>query len=177
MHPAQNSEGPRLRRDLVDLLRIYSVEAQHVGHAFAQRHGLHTTDLQALMAVMHAENRGDPLTPGRLGEEIGLSSGATTAAIDRLERSGHLRRTRESADRRVVHLRYAEPGRALAVAFFGPLGRRGDAVMDEFTDDELRTVHRFLEGMTSALAAHAREVRPPRRPGVGATRAGNETPE
>jgi DNA-binding MarR family transcriptional regulator len=159
----QDTERQRLRRQLVDLLRIYSSEAQHVGHAFAQRHGLHPTDLQALMAVMHAENRGDPLTPGRLGEEIGLSSGATTAAVDRLERSGHLRRTRESADRRVVHLRYGEPGRALAHEFFGPLGKRGDAVMDRFTDAELETVRRFLDGMTAALAAHHREVRPPRR--------------
>ncbi|MEV4641889.1 MarR family transcriptional regulator [Actinoplanes sp. NPDC049548] len=148
----------QLRQEIVTLLRSYSVEAQHVGHAFAQRHGLHPTDLQALIAVMHAEGRGDPLTPGRLGEEIGLSSGATTAAIDRLERAGHLRRSRESADRRVVHLRYGEPGMALAMAFFGPLGQRTDEVMAGFGDAELATVHRFLAGMNEALSAHHREV-------------------
>jgi DNA-binding MarR family transcriptional regulator len=91
---------------------------------------------------MHAEGAGDPLTPGRLGEQIGLSSGATTAAIDRLERSGHLRRTRESGDRRVVHLRYGRPGMVLAAEFFGPLGKRTDDVMVGFTDDELATVRR-----------------------------------
>jgi DNA-binding MarR family transcriptional regulator len=173
VHPARDKERQRIRRQLVDLLRTYSVEAQHVGHAFAQRHGLHPTDLQALIAVLHAEGRGDPLTPGRLGTAIGLSSGATTAAVDRLERSGHLRRTRESSDRRVVHLRYGEPGRALAHEFFGPLGERGDAVMDRFTDAELDTVHRFLEGMTDALTAHHHEVRAGAR--VDAGRAGNRT--
>jgi DNA-binding MarR family transcriptional regulator len=159
VYRARNSDRERLRERIVELLRTYSVEAQQVGHAFAGRHGLHPTDLQALIAVMHAEAAGDPLTPGRLGEAIGLSSGATTAAIDRLERAGHLRRTRESADRRVVHLRYGEPGQALAVEFFGPLGRRTDDVMAGFTDAELAVVHRFLDGMTAALTAHHREVR------------------
>jgi DNA-binding MarR family transcriptional regulator len=140
-------------------MRSYSVEAQQVGHTFAQSHGLHPTDLQALIAVMHAEGRGAPLTPGRLGEAIGLSSGATTAAIDRLERAGHLRRTRESTDRRVVHLRYGEPGMALALEFFGPLGKRTDDVMSGFSDEDLATVHRFLEGMTAALSAHHGAVR------------------
>jgi DNA-binding MarR family transcriptional regulator len=159
VYRSPETQRDRLREAIVELMQSYSVEAQHVGHAFAQRHGLHPTDLQALIAVMHAEGRGEPLTPGRLGEAIGLSSGATTAAIDRLERAGHLRRTRESADRRVVHLRYGEPGMALAIEFFGPLGRRSDEVMSRFTDAELATVRRFLDGMTAALAAHHREMR------------------
>lgn len=159
MYRARKTERDGLREEIVNLLRSYSIEAQQVGHTFAQRHGLHPTDLQALIAVMHAEGRGDPLTPGRLGEAIGLSSGATTAAIDRLERAGHLRRTRESTDRRVVHLRYGEPGMMLALGFFGPLGKRTDKVMAEFSDAELALVQRFLSGMNEALADHHTEVR------------------
>src|SRR4051812_8627554 len=156
---SETAERRRLRDELVDLLRAYSIEAQQVGDAFAQRHGLHPTDLQALIAVMQAEGRGDPLTPGRLGEAVGLSSGATTAVIDRLERAGHLRRTRESTHRRVDHLHYGAPGTPLAVEFFGPLGRRTDDVMSGFSDEDLATVHRFLLGMTAALSAHRDAVR------------------
>jgi DNA-binding MarR family transcriptional regulator len=159
VYRARKTERDRLREEIVNLMRSYSIEGQHVGHAFAERHGLHPTDLQALIAVMHAEGRGDPLTPGRLGQAIGLSSGATTAAIDRLERAGHLRRSRESTDRRVVHLRYGEPGMALALEFFGPLGKRTDKVMAEFSDAELALVQRFLQGMNDALAEHHAEVR------------------
>ncbi|MFI5937986.1 MarR family winged helix-turn-helix transcriptional regulator [Actinoplanes sp. NPDC051494] len=159
MYRPRGTERERLREDIVNLLQSYGVRAQHVGQAFSQRNGLHPTDLQALMAVMQAEGDGTPLTPGRLGEELGLSSGATTAVIDRLERAGHLRRSRESADRRMVHLRYGEPGKALAVAFFGPLGRRTDEVMRDFTDEDLATVRRFLAGMGDALEAHHHEVR------------------
>jgi DNA-binding MarR family transcriptional regulator len=155
----RKSERDRLREEIVSLLQSNSVEGQQVGHAFAQRHGLHPTDLQALIAVMHAEGRGEPLTPGRLGEAIGLSSGATTAAIDRLERAGHLRRSRESKDRRVVHLRYGEPGMAIAMEFFGPLGARTDRVMAQFSDAELALIHKFLEGMHAALVDHHQEVR------------------
>ena len=160
MYRARDTERERLREEIVELLRTYSGESERIGHAFAQLNGLHPTDLQALIAVMHAEGRGEPLTPGRLGEQIGLSSGATTAAIDRLERSGHLRRTRESSDRRVVHLRYGEPGKNLAVAFFRPLGARTDAVMAGFSTEELATVHRFLAGMTAAVTEHHREMPP-----------------
>ena len=148
-----------LRADVVDLLRLYSIEAQHVAHEFAHQQGLHFTDLQALIAVMHASRRGEPLTPGRLGEALGLSSGATTAVIDRLEKAGHLTRTRESADRRVVHLRYGEPGMALASAFFRPLGARSQVVMDEFSPGELETVRRFLDGMLGAITEHHQELR------------------
>ena len=144
---------------MVDLLRLYSIEAQRVAHEFAHQQGLHFTDLQALIAVMHAERRGEPLTPGRLGETLGLSSGATTAVIDRLEREGHLRRTRESADRRVVHLRYGEPGMQLAAAFFRPLGVRSHTVMDGFATEELETVRRFLTGMLGAITERHEELR------------------
>ena len=148
----------QLQAELVDLLRLYSIEAQHVASSFAHRQNLHHTDLQALAAVMHAERRGDPLTPGRLGQQLGLSSGATTAVIDRLERCGFLRRTRENADRRLVTLRYGEAGHVLASSFFHPLGVRSHAVMDGFSVDELAVVRRFLRGMNDALADRRLEV-------------------
>lgn len=141
-----------VRAELVDLMRDYSVESQHLVDTFAQRHGLHSTDLRALLAVLNAERAGDPLTPGRLGEALGLSSGATTAVVDRLERAGHLRRTRESADRRVVHLRYGEAGQRLASTYFRSIGARSHAVMDGFSADELDVVRRFLRSMNDALA-------------------------
>jgi DNA-binding MarR family transcriptional regulator len=152
-------ERERLRTELVDLMQDYSIAAQQLGDVFAQTHGLHPTDLQALISVMRAERRDEPLTPGRLGEALSLSSGATTAVIDRLERAGHLRRTRESSDRRVVHLRYAAPAQALASAFFRPLAARSHEVTDEFSTAELATVRRFMIAMTEAVTAHQHAMR------------------
>lgn len=159
MDSVDRPDGGDPRDELVHLMHRYGMASQQLGAYFAQRHGLHSTDLQALIAVFRAECAGDPLTPGRLGAAVGLSSGAATAAIDRLERGGHLRRTRESPDRRVVHLRYGGPGMALAVAFFGPLGARSRAAMDRFSPLELVTIRRFLLAMTEVLIDHHEEMK------------------
>ena len=149
--------GP-LRAEIVDLLRSYSVESYRLAEVFAEAHGVHHTDLRALVAVLHAERSGEPLTPGELAAAIGLSSGATTALIDRLERTGHLRRARDDPDRRRVRLHYDPAGLALAQAFFGPLGDQSDRVMDAFTADELEAVARFLRAMKQTVALHREQL-------------------
>jgi DNA-binding MarR family transcriptional regulator len=158
--PDDHGSDPRaaLAQDVEALVRRLTVESQKLAHAFADRHGLHATDFEALVHVMDAEGRGAPLTPGQLSAALGLTSGATSAVIDRLERPGHVRRDRDDADRRKVHLRYAEVGRAVAMQFFGGLRGPTDAVMDDFSDDELRAVQRFLARMTTTLADHRADV-------------------
>ncbi|MBB5825367.1 DNA-binding MarR family transcriptional regulator [Micromonospora carbonacea subsp. aurantiaca] len=168
MYRRRETRREQLVADITNDLRRYSTDAQHVGHAFAALHGLNGTDLHALIAVMDAELAGAPITPGRLGEKLNLSSGSVTALIDRLERAGHVRRDRDTGDRRKVFLRYADPGAALAMEFFQPLGRRTDAAMADFGDDELEVVRRFLTAMVATMREHLDQVRatrpePPRR--------------
>ncbi|MER7460703.1 MarR family transcriptional regulator [Micromonospora sp. NPDC126480] len=170
MYRRRDTRRDQLAAEITNNLRRYAVDAQHVGHAFANLHGLGATDLQALIAVMDAELQGDPITPGRLGEQLNLSSGSVTALIDRLERAGHIRRDRDATDRRKVLLHYADRGATVAMEFFRPLGRRTDAVMAEFTDDELETVHRFVAAMGATLREHrdaVRAARPDPRPADG----------
>lgn len=168
MYRRRDTRRDQLVAEITNNLRRYAVDAQHVGHAFANLHGLNPTDLNALIAVMDAELFGDPITPGRLGEQLNLSSGSVTALVDRLERAGHIRRDRDTTDRRKVLLHYADQGAALAMEFFRPLGVRTDTVMDRFAEDELEVVHRFLAEMGESLRAHRDAVRaarpePPQR--------------
>ncbi|MBP2368832.1 MarR family winged helix-turn-helix transcriptional regulator [Pseudonocardia parietis] len=146
------------REELVALLQDYAGEAELLGQAFAGRHRLHPTDLHALLAVMRADSAGAPLTPGRLGSRLGLSTGATTALVDRLERAGHVRRSRESTDRRQVSLREAENAAGVGGAFFGPLGTRMDAVLQDFDDAELDAAARFLSAMNALVADYRAEL-------------------
>ncbi|MEU1643494.1 MarR family transcriptional regulator [Micromonospora zamorensis] len=169
MYRRRDTRREQLAAEITDNLRRYTADAQQVGHAFANLHGLNPTDLQALIAVMDAERLGDPITPGRLGEHLNLSSGSVTALIDRLERAGHIRRDRDTVDRRKVLLHYADQGAALAMQFFRPLGARTDEVMARFGEDELEIVQRFMAEMSESLRGHrdsVRGVRPesPRRP-------------
>ena len=154
MYRRRDTRREQLAAEITNNLRRYAVDAQHIGHAFANLHRLNATDLHALVAVMDAEFLGDPLTPGRLGEQLNLSSGAVTALVDRLERAGHVRRDRDTADRRKILLRYADRGAALAMEFFQPLGSRTDSVMEGFSEDELEVVHRFMTAMSASVRQH-----------------------
>ena len=118
--------------------------------AFAQRHGLNSTDMRALTLIMEAGVRQEPLTAGRLSSLLGTSTGATTAVIDRLERIGHIHRNREHADRRIVTLHFEPLAMELAGAYFGPLGQLTGQVMDRYSTGELEVVHRFLQDMRGA---------------------------
>ncbi|MEU4084646.1 MarR family winged helix-turn-helix transcriptional regulator [Streptomyces aureus] len=130
-------------------LRRMNGEINRLVHGFAGEHGLHATDVLALAAILDAP---EPLTPGRLREHLGLTSGAVTACLDRLERAGHVRRVRESPDRRVVHLHYVPDAKSAARAHFRPLADVTASVRSGFTEDELSVVLRFLSAMNDQLA-------------------------
>ena len=76
-------------------------EMNRLVHGFASDEGLHPTDIHALSFVL---DHPDTATPGLLREYLGLTSGAVTACLDRLEKAGHIRRSRAEDDRRVVRI-------------------------------------------------------------------------
>ena len=135
------------------LLRAMNAEFNRIAQEFAHEQGLHLTDVQALIAIMDAgEGDGDsPMTPGRLRDQLNLTSGAVTACLDRLERSGHIHRVRAPDDRRVVHLHYATAAKSVARGYFMPLARSTDAARQQFSEEELLVVVRFLDTMNHEL--------------------------
>ncbi|MFE4217289.1 MarR family winged helix-turn-helix transcriptional regulator [Streptomyces sp. NPDC056844] len=137
----------QLQAVAVELRRMNS-EVNRLIHAFAHAQGLHATDVHALGAILDAET---PLTPGRLREHLGLTSGAVTACLDRLERSGHIRRARESTDRRVVHLYYEPVAKAAARSFFMPLAQAAAGACSASEPQELEAALRFLGRMNGEL--------------------------
>lgn len=129
-------------------LRRTNSEMNRLVHAFAGAQGLHPTDVNALAAVLDADG---PVTPGMLRVHLGLTSGAVTACLDRLERAGHIRRSRDTADRRVVHIEYVDEARRAARAFFRPLAVAGGRAGSRFDDRELDVVRRFLDALNDEM--------------------------
>ncbi|MFD6972297.1 MarR family winged helix-turn-helix transcriptional regulator [Streptomyces sp. NPDC059949] len=129
-------------------LRRLNGEINRLVQGFAHGQGLHPTDVQALSVILDSA---EPLTPGRLREHLGLTSGAVTACLDRLERAGHITRSRESEDRRVVNIRYAEAGRAAARSSFRPLAAATDSALQRFSPQELAVALRFLAAVNEEL--------------------------
>jgi len=114
---------------VTDALRAYGATYAQVARAFAAYAGLHSTDAAAMIEVLGAEERGTPLSPARLSDQIGLSFGATSTLLNRLEAVGHVTRSRTQADRRIVTLHSTPEVQRLADEFFAPLGRRLDAML------------------------------------------------
>ncbi|WP_438853291.1 MarR family winged helix-turn-helix transcriptional regulator [Agromyces sp. M3QZ16-3] len=132
-----------------------ATQNRRIAGAFARSEQLSERELEALVAVMLAEQEGTPLTAGGLGRAVRVSPAATTSLIDRLESAGHLERRRGTADRRSVTLHYSPRARAVATHFFAPLGELARAVEAEFDDTERTVILRYLRRMTAEMEAHA----------------------
>jgi DNA-binding MarR family transcriptional regulator len=146
----------RARLEIPLLLRRLTVELDAVGGRFASTHGLNRTDVRALVAIMDAARGGEPITAGRLGAAVELSSASTTALLDRLERVGHLRRVCDPHDGRRVVLEMSESAMAAGAEHFGGLQRGLAAAMEAYTDEELELVSRFLRDMVDVASRYAR---------------------
>ena len=155
MATGRNSgEDPRQR--LAYLLRRMNVELDQLGQEFAVQHQLHPTDMRALVAIMDAARTGQTMSPGRLAQELHLSSASVTALLDRLERVGHVRRVRDRQDRRRLTLEIEQQALALGAEFFGPLNTALLEAMNQFSEADLEVIGGFLEAMTDVIMANWR---------------------
>ena len=150
--PVEVAEYLGLRPTWVDSTSVggatWEVMAAHAADAIARGHA------NAVLLVYGSTARADiRATPGWLGEQLRLNSAGTTALVDRLERLGLVRRSRDTADRRRVLLEVEDKARQLGWDFFGPLIDEVVAAAEGLDEGELEAVRRFL---TSVLASAAR---------------------
>jgi DNA-binding MarR family transcriptional regulator len=143
---------------LVNLLQEFSLEANRYADSAGARNDMHRTDLNALSVIMQHTVRNQVVTPGVLRRELHLSSPATTALIDRLDKSGHVVRERLGADRRQVQLRMTPKAYRDGGAMFQPLARHMAAAMAEFTPAELEVATRFMTSMIDATVRAGQEA-------------------
>ncbi|WP_244223689.1 MarR family transcriptional regulator [Amycolatopsis circi] len=118
----------------------------------AAREGLSATELQALEL---AGQTADSLTPGRIGQLTGLSTGAVTGVLDRLEKAGLVLRERDRTDRRKVLVTITEAGRERLAAISGRVRERLAEVLAEFTSAERKVLGRYQFAMLEALRENA----------------------
>ncbi len=143
---------------LVRLLQDFTLEANRYVDAAGGRNDMHRTDLNALAVIIKYAANCEVVTPGVLRKELNLSSPATTALIDRLDRSGHVVRERMGTDRRQVQLRMTPKAHQDGSAMFMPLARHMGAAMTGFSPAELEIAARFMEAMTAATVAAGQEA-------------------
>jgi DNA-binding MarR family transcriptional regulator len=87
------------------------------------------------------------MTASRLAEATGLSAGATTSMIDRLERKGFVRRRRGDGDRRQVMVEFTDEGIRRVGELYGPLVAEGEPLLGSFSKEQLDVMRDHLVRM------------------------------
>ncbi|GAB3538027.1 hypothetical protein GCM10027403_23490 [Arthrobacter tecti] len=143
------------RKDQVGgLLQRFAAVSEDLSRTFATRHGMHHTAARAIVELMEAAQTGTPLTAGQLGEVLGLSPASVTALVDRMISAGHVRREAHPTDRRRILLTVEPAAVELGDEFFRPLADELLTMMDQYTDQELELISRFLQDSTLTIQKH-----------------------
>ena len=108
--------------------------------AVAEKLGLNVTDYKCIDIIFQ---RGS-MTAGQLAEITGLTTGSITAVLDRLEKSGFIKRVADPKDRRKVLLEPNPERFAGSEAVFEGFIEGLDQLLSRYNDDELATILDFM---------------------------------
>jgi DNA-binding MarR family transcriptional regulator len=146
------SRRPSLSPERADLLARLHVVGRESGTAAVMFHstlaatqGLSATDTKAVDIL----DREGPLTAGELAARTGLAPPSVTGLIDRLERKGFVRRIEDPADRRRVRIERRSEALQAFEPLFRDFGASLDALYEQFTDDQLGLILRFMTAITA----------------------------
>ena len=118
--------------------------------------GVSVTDLKCLDYV---DRMGD-VTAGDLARETGLTTGAITAAIDRLEKAGFAQRERSASDRRKIFIRPCQSAAMARIApFYEALGRDSAQLVSRYSNAQLETIKDFCERCGEMMRRQTEAVR------------------
>jgi DNA-binding MarR family transcriptional regulator len=124
-------------------------------HATASKAGMNVTDAQCVN-LLGLEG---PMTPGRLAQTMGITTGgAITAVIDRLEKGGYVRRTRDPGDRRRVLVELNPAAIAPYGRYFEPIGRVSADIIGDYTEEEQRLLLDFIRKFNVAMPDVVKEI-------------------
>jgi DNA-binding MarR family transcriptional regulator len=125
------------------------------GLAGAQAAGLNATEWYALSQVGLAGS----LTSGELASRTGMSTGATTRLIDRLERAGYVRRTTDPADRRKVVVEQVPDATTRIDEIVGPARHKITAILARYTPEQVDLLFDYFAHAAPAYRDATEEIR------------------
>jgi DNA-binding MarR family transcriptional regulator len=167
--PRQSRPGPaKSPKPIKELVERVGIEVRRLGaqnvmtrQAVSERFGLHTTDLECLDLIFM---RGQA-SAGELARATGLTSGAMTALIDRLEKAGYVIRVADPNDRRRHHIRIRPEAIEPIKAVYQPMQSETFKLWSTFTARELRVIVNFLSRSTDLAIACVERISSETAPG------------
>jgi DNA-binding MarR family transcriptional regulator len=142
-----------MSEDVARALHRFGLARDRLNVGVARAAGLSQSDL---LALEHLELAGtDGLRPGELGSALGLTSGAVTGVIDRLERAAWVSRDAHPHDRRSVRVVLSTRARTEGARAVGRYERRVRELAGELDPGERQVVSDFLEAVAVAADRQA----------------------
>lgn len=123
--------------------------------------GLNRTDMRCI-DVLQREGR---VTAGELAEATGLTSGAMTTALDRLERAGFARRVRDAGDRRKVVVEVVPNAVKAAERFYGEHIAMSERLYRRYSQEQIELLLQFVREGREFNERRAAEVERENREG------------
>jgi DNA-binding MarR family transcriptional regulator len=146
----------RLVSDIIDQARRSSTRAVLLHSVIAERLGLNPSDHKCADLLFSEPG---PSTPGRMAELTGLSTGAITGVLDRLENAGFIVREADPSDRRRTLVRLTPERMPNIHRIFAPLSAGMERLCAKYTAPQLELVLKFMREAEAMSVEAADEVR------------------
>jgi DNA-binding MarR family transcriptional regulator len=121
--------------------RDYGIQMTLYRNIIFEKLAVNGTDMECLGFLLSKRIS----TPTELAKYTGLSSGATTAMLDRLEKGGFIERRRNPDDRRGTLIVLAKSGAEKVAPWFAPVGKAQNELISNYSEKELQLISDFFE--------------------------------
>jgi DNA-binding MarR family transcriptional regulator len=138
-----------LLNKLWELGRIMSTQTVFLHQAIAQSAGLNATDTKCIDLILRASE--GAMTAGRLSDMTGLTTGAITHILDRLEKRHFIERVRDTRDRRKVFIRVLQESLEPLMPKYEAIGRSYLSLAEQYGTKELQLICDYME-KTAAIS-------------------------
>jgi DNA-binding MarR family transcriptional regulator len=134
------SQKRKLFDELIYEVRRSQNATDRFDQAVADAIGINRTDMRCLDVIQ----REGPVPAGRLADETGLTTGAITTVLDRLERAGYARRIHDPSDRRRVLVEVTPGAFAGAAEFYAAHLELSERNYRRYTEAQLELLLGFV---------------------------------
>jgi DNA-binding MarR family transcriptional regulator len=128
--------------------REYGIQMTLYRNMIFEKLGVNVSDMECLGFLLSKRTS----TPTELARYTGLSSGATTAMLDRLEKGGFIERRPNPDDRRGTLILLAKSGADRVAPWYAPVGKAQEQLIANYSEDELHLISGFFEGYAKIWA-------------------------
>lgn len=143
-----------LKKQVIMAIREYGISTVLFRNLIGEKLGLNVTDMECLGLVFHKELA----APSELARYTGLSSGATTAMLDRLENSGLIERHPNPDDRRGTLIVLSKTGAEKVAPWFISARQMQNELVSSYSEKELQLMMDFFEKSTNMWEAERKKL-------------------